>query len=295
VSELAPSSTVIADGFDAFRVAPGPDLQTALVGPRPHAAGAAAAIELQALVARHLDGGRGVLVLTGLPVDETAAAAAIARISALLGEALPQNREGELVRRVRDRRTAVGEGRRSRYSDSRAGGNLHTDGAEAALPAPDLFTLYCLRQSSRGGELITVHLDEILRRITDPVLLRALRAPFHVDRRGDELSGESPTVAKPVLFTQNGHASISYLRSYIEIGHRRDDRPALTAEQVAALDALDAAVADPAAQLVGKLAEGELAVFDNLRLVHGRREFVDVPDRPRLLLRSWIRRDRRTT
>ncbi|WP_232666747.1 TauD/TfdA family dioxygenase [Pseudonocardia sp. TRM90224] len=292
-TENTATGTRHVDGFDRFRVAPGPALQAALFGPEPDAATAAVAgAELGRFVRSHLDDGAGVLILTGMPVDEETAAGAIARISALLGEATPQNREGELVRRVRDRHTAVGQGQRSRYSDSRFGGNLHTDGAEAALPAPDVFTLYCLRQSSHGGELITVHLGEILRRITDPALLRTLRTPFHVDRRGDEVGDESPTVLKPVLFEQNGHESISYLRSYIEIGHRRDDRPDLTAEQTAALDALDAAVADPAAQTVGKLAEGELAVFDNLRLVHGRREFVDVPGHSRLLLRSWIRRGR---
>ncbi|WP_224386945.1 TauD/TfdA family dioxygenase [Pseudonocardia sp. ICBG1293] len=284
-----PSAT---DGFGPARVVPGPALATVLRGPEPDTdAVAAARTELGALARTHLDEGPGVLVLTGLDPDEAAAATAIARLSALLGEARPQNREGELLRRVRDRSTAVGEGRRGRYSDSRFGGDLHTDGAEAALPAPDLFTLYCVRQSRRGGALVTVHLDDVLRRLADrPEVIRTLRESFHVDRRGDEDAGDPPTVRKPVLFEQDGRLSISYLRSYIEIGHRHDGVPELTADQVGALDALDAVVADPAVQLVGKLEEGELAVFDNLRLLHGRTEFVDEPDRPRLLVRSWIRR-----
>jgi hypothetical protein len=275
-------------------VASGPALLSTLTSsdPDPNAAELAAArAELGELVRVHLDDGPGVLVLTGLDADEDAAATAIARISVLLGAARPQNREGELLRRVRDRSTAVGEGRRARYSDSRFGGDLHTDGAEAALPAPDMFTLYCVRQSAQGGELVTVHLDEILRRLGErPALLDTLRRPFQVDRRGDEADGEPRTVSKPVLFTQDGRTSISYLRSYIEIGHRHDGVPDLTEEQTAALDALDAVAADPDATRVGKLAKGELAVFDNLRLLHGRHEFVDDPARPRLLIRSWIER-----
>jgi len=35
---------------------------------------------------------------------------------------------------------------------------------------------------------------------------------------------------------------------------------------------------------------GELALFDNLSLLHGRTEFHDEPDRGRLLLRTWVRR-----
>ncbi|MDT7801122.1 MAG: hypothetical protein QOI78_4555 [Actinomycetota bacterium] len=281
------------DGFDPVRVAPGPALRRALTGFTPADDGNAddARGELDGLVRTFLDEGRGVLVLTGLEASEEAAAVAIASISALLGEARPQNREGELLRWVRDRRTAVGEGKRARYSDSRFGGDLHTDGAEAALPAPDLFTLYCVRQSRLGGELVTVHLDHILRRLADqPDVLHTLHAPFHVDRRGDEQEGEAPTVRKPVLFEQNGRTSISYLRSYIEIGHGHDGVASLTGTQHAALDAVDAVTRDPRARLVGKLREGELAVFDNLRLLHGRQEFVNEPDHSRLLVRSWIRR-----
>src|SRR4051812_25779408 len=52
----------------------------------------------------------GAVILTGLPADAQVARAILVRVSRLLGAAMPQNREGELVREVRDRGSAIGEG-----------------------------------------------------------------------------------------------------------------------------------------------------------------------------------------
>lgn len=247
--------------------------------------------ELRRLVAEYVDAGVGVLVLTGLPVDPEAAERALVRLSRLVGEPLPQDAEGTLVRRVRDRGTAIGEGGRARYSDSRFGGELHTDGAEAALPAPDLFTLLCVRQSTVGGDLQFVHLREVVAALADqPDVLATLRSAFHFDRRGDQAAGEPSTVEKPVLFEQDGRQAITYFRRYIEKGHTWPSVPSLSTAQRRALDALDASVASGAHTEIGKLRPGELALFDNLSLLHGRSEFRDEPGNTRLLLRTWIRR-----
>lgn len=247
--------------------------------------------EVLDLVRRYLDGPPGVLVLTGLPADAVLAARAVIRLTGLLGEPLPQNREGVLVREVRDRGTAIGEGTRSRYSDSRFGGSLHTDGAEAPLPAPDVFTLCCIRQSAEGGALQLVHVRDLLTELAaEPEVLRVLRSEFHFDRRGDQEPGQPPTVAKPVLFSQHGRPAITYLRSYIERGHEHPGVPDLTGDQRHALDRLDEIVESGRLTRLDKLAEGDLALFDNLSLLHGRTEFRDAPGHPRLLLRSWIRR-----
>jgi hypothetical protein len=193
--------------------------------------------------------GAGLFVLTGLPA--AAGEVASRRIAGLLGETLPQNREGTIVREVRDRGTAIAEGERARYSDSRFGGHLHTDGVEAPLPAPDYFTLFCVRQSEVGGSLRLVHIRDVLTALAgQPDLLGVLRAPFHFDRCGDQEEGIGPTVAKPVLFTQHGRPAIAYFRSYIERGHEHPGILPLTPAQVAALDALDEAAyaSDPGIQ-----------------------------------------------
>ena len=279
------------DGFDGVRIAPNRSLRDFLTvsDPRPEVADAARG-QLAELARKHLEDGIGALVLTGLPHDLEHGRRAVLRISELLGETLPQNREGTLVKEVRDRGTAIGEGRRSRYSDSRFGGNLHTDGAEAPLPAPDVFTLFCVRQSVRGGSLEFVHVRDLERELgRRPEVLDQLRRPFHFDRRGDQRPEEDRTTVKPVLFTQRNRPAITYLRSYIERGHEHPEVPALTEAQSAALDAMDAVVGSGKLTRRGKLREGELALFDNLSLLHGRTEFQDEPEHTRLLLRTWVR------
>jgi alpha-ketoglutarate-dependent taurine dioxygenase len=243
---------------------------------------------------RHVDQGAGVLVMDGFgALRDTELPTALATFSRLIGGLLPQNASGELVREVRDRGTRIGEGRTTRYSDSRLGGNLHTDGAEAPHPVPEYFALLCARQAEQGGALQLVHVRDVCRRLADrPDLLAALREPFHFDRRGDEAPGEPPTTRKAVLFDDDGEPGVTYLRKYIEAGHARDDVPDLTPRQVAALDALDEAIADPGLILEGTMRAGELAIFANRRVLHGRTEFVDHEDPAlaRLLYRTWIRR-----
>lgn len=281
-----------ADGFDRFRVPATGYLKSHLAAVDDTAVTRdRAQAELAALMRTYLDAGGGVLVLTGLPTARAAGEQAVLRATRLMGEPLPQNREGTLVREVRDRGLTISQQGRTRYSDSRFGGDLHTDGAEAPLPAPDAFTLFCVRQATHGGALQCLHVRDIEPAL-GPAAARMLRRPFHFDRRGDQEAGEPPTVAKPVLFTQRGRPAITYLRSYIEHGHDHPGTPPLTADHRSALDALDTVIATSTAVLTGKLREGELAVFDNLSLLHGRTEFHDDPDHTRLLLRTWVRRSR---
>jgi hypothetical protein len=278
------------DGFDRFRV-----LTTGNLGDYLAAADDIeshrdrAQAELTPLVHEYLDNGGGVLILTGLPADPERGERAVLRATRLIGEPVQQNREGSLVREVRDRGLSISQRGRTRYSDSRFGGDLHTDGAEAPLPAPDVFTLFCVRQTAHGGALQCLHVRDIEAAL-GPDVVGTLRRPFHFDRRGDQEAGERPTTAKPVLFTQRGRTAITYLRSYIEHGHDHLDVPSLRVDQRDALDALDTVIATSAATVTGKLREGELALFDNLSLLHGRTEFRDDPGRTRLLLRTWIRR-----
>lgn len=278
------------DGFDPLRVPVEGNLRDYLTDADESMADEAAArAELGKYVRTYLDDGAGVLVLAGLPADRDSGERAVSRATSLIGAPLPQNREGTLVREVKDRGMSISQRGRTRYSDSRLGGDLHTDGAEAALPAPDVFTLFCVRQSEWGGALQCLHVRDVERAL-EPGVVRTLREPFHFDRRGDQQPGEAPTTTKPVLFTQRGRPAITYLRSYIDQGHDRPDVPPLTVRQRTALDALDALIGSSSALLTGKLREGELALFDNLALLHGRTEFRDEPDHTRLLLRTWIRR-----
>ncbi|MFD7015305.1 TauD/TfdA family dioxygenase [Streptomyces sp. NPDC059928] len=278
------------DGFASVRVAATGSLKEFLTAADEDEADLAGArAELQKLASEYLYAGTGILILTGLPADQPGGERAVVRATRLLGEPLAQNREGTLIREVRDRGARISQRGRVRYSDTRFGGDLHTDGAEAPLPAPDVFTLFCVRQSEHGGALRCVHVKD-LEQALSPDVLATLREPFHFDRRGDQAAGEGPTTTKPVLFTRHGRPAITYLRSYIEQGHDHPGVPPLTVTQRAALEALDAAVDASTHAVCGKLREGELALFDNLSVLHGRTEFQDEPEHARLMLRTWVRR-----
>ncbi|MBQ0825161.1 TauD/TfdA family dioxygenase [Streptomyces tagetis] len=285
--------------FDSARIDLDADLVHALAaepgGETALPAGFAA--DLAAAVDRHVRKGPGFLVLAGferLAEQEDRLRRAFLAASRLFGELSPQNGRGELLREVRDRGTRIGEGRTARYSDSRFGGSLHTDGAEAPLPVPEYFALLCVRQAARGGALQVIHVRDLTERLARrPGVLDTLRGPFHFDRRGDESPGEGPTTPKPVLFDDGeGGLGVTYLRQYIEAGHAHPGVPGLTAAQSAALDALDELLADPSLITEDVQRPGELVLFDNHRLLHGRTEFTDHTDadRSRLLFRTWIRR-----
>jgi alpha-ketoglutarate-dependent taurine dioxygenase len=244
---------------------------------------------VERLVRDDLDGPAGFFVLATTGLSEDVSSTFVRAMSELVGELLPQDAHGALLREVRDRGVRLGEGDTGRYSDSRQGGNLHTDGPHRPASPPDCFALHCVRQAPVGGELCLVRVDEVVRRLP-AWAVASLQGSVHFDRRDSEPGDR--TVARPVLtFTEAGPVA-AYLREYIEIGHRHAGIAPLSAEQVAAMDALDALLDDPAMQTRLRLEAGELAFINNRTLLHGRTEFQDDPEpqRARLMLRTWIRR-----
>jgi hypothetical protein len=245
---------------------------------------------LEDLVCRHIDGAPGFLVLTGLGHLSLAEAEAFTiSASRIVGRLLPQDAKGTVLRQVVDRGVRLGEGKTGRYSDSRQGGNLHTDGPHVPPPVPDCFALYCVHQARVGGELCLIHVDELINGLPAWVT-EVLRSDFHFDRRDADV--EDPTVVRPVLRRTPAGTRVCYLREYIEIGHRRDDVPSLTVEQREAMNLFDALLNDPDRQVRGRLQPGDMAFFNNRVLLHGRTEFQDDPDsnRKRLMFRTWIHR-----
>ena len=232
--------------------------------------------------------GQGFAVVAG-PADLTHREAKDFTLAAsrILGQVMPQDFHGEQVREVRDRGMDIETNPAARYSDTRFGGHLHTDGMHRPGHIPDLFTLYCHRPAKEGGDSVFVHVDDILARLEhDPRVVETLSGWFHFDTR--DTSGRFPrTVRRQII--EDG-ARINYLREYVESGHSTDGVPALTAEQRAALDAADRILADPALTRRARLDRGQLMIIDNRRLVHGRTDFVDFPDpeSARLLFRTWI-------
>jgi hypothetical protein len=282
----------VGNDLKPFRVRPPREFCEALVSDSSQHCRERARRWLDTVVRTRLKDGPGFVVLNGLPADLETGTTISRRVSELLGSIVPQDKEKTLVRQVRDRGSSIGGEGRVRYADSRFGGNFHTDGAEAPPPVPDLFTLLCLRQAPIGGALRLIHIREVLASLSAfPDVIAVLRGPFHFDRRGDQGAGEKPTVVKPILFEHQGHTGITYLRRYIELGHSHPGVPPLSGAERRALDLLDGAMDDPAVGVVGRLQPGDLAIVNNVVVLHGRTEFRESPDprTSRLLLRTWIR------
>jgi alpha-ketoglutarate-dependent taurine dioxygenase len=245
---------------------------------------------LRQLGDRHLDDGSGYFVLTGLQhLDEQGMRGFALAASAVLGPLLPQDSSGTLLREVRYRGVRLGEGSTGRYSDSREGGNLHTDSPHRPTAVPDYFALACVHQAAIGGDLVLVRLADVTHRLREmPDVLQTLRQPVHFDTR-DDTPGVPRTVLRPILEERHGREHIHYLREYIELGHQQPGVPSLTSEQTRAFDALDALIESRDLQHVDRLSAGEMVFIDNRWTLHGRVAFEDpAGDRQRLMLRTWI-------
>lgn len=228
-----------------------------------------------------------VTLIHGVPPDCLSPRVLI-QLSNLVGSPQPQGQDGSLVREVKDRGTGIGEGSRSRYSDSREGGNFHTDGIEA-LKRPSFFALMCVRPAEIGGRLVVKGVQSIAKAMkASPDMALHLRTPYYFDRRGTEKAGEPGTVTGPIISGEGRSLEIVYFRAYIESAHRRLDVPNLTREQLHALDWLDAQIEAAPTLLDCVLNSGDVAIVDNRVTVHARTSFQDSSGPGRLMLRTWI-------
>ena len=246
------------------------------------------------LRSQYLDGYPGFITFAGFDrLPEAQWKPVFRTLSLCFGSLCPQDGKGLEIKDVRDRGTAIGEGKSSRYSDSRTGGSLHTDGAESPPPGPDYFALLCVVRAKKGGAMQMIDVNSVIQRLSSaaPSALQTLRQPFHFDRRGELSPSGEKTVSKPVIFKLGGFDCATYLREYINAGHAHHDIPDLTAEQIASLDALDEVICTPSLQVEGYLNSSEAIIVNNRRILHGRTAFEDdtCSGRKRLLLRTWIR------
>lgn len=242
---------------------------------------------IQHLARQHLDGSPGYFLFTGLgDLDVAQGEVFTLALSRMLGQLLPQDASGTLLRRVADRGVRLEDGKTGRrYSESRDGGYLHTDAPHNLPPLPDYFAMYCVHQAETGGALCLVHGNDLVQRLPEWAV-RILKQNFHFDRMLDTVKDH--TVVRPILSLAPGDTRICYLRGLIETAHRRPEVPDLTTDQREAMDRLDALLDDPTLQQRDRLRPGEIAFFNNRSLLHGRTGFEDRKDQKRLMLRTWI-------
>jgi Taurine catabolism dioxygenase TauD, TfdA family len=206
-----------------------------------------------------------------------------------LGEPFAQNVQGTLLYDVRDLGQDVRYG--ARFSVTNAESTFHTDNSFGA-EVLDYVGLLCLNPARSGGrsQLVSGHTIYHELRRQHPDLLETLCRPFHVDRRGGVRAGETPTAHVPVFERRGEELTVRYLRYWIHAGHDRAGEP-LTAEQLRALDALDALLARPDLRVEFPLEGGQVLWVNNRWIFHNRTGFEDhaEPGRKRHLVRLWLR------
>lgn len=241
--------------------------------------------DVDAAALRRMLGAQGFAVFSGFPVenDERASEQLLA-FGRSLGAPLAQNRSGDLLDLVRDEGSGTPRGAKTSRELV-----FHTD---FATTIPDTFCLLAVRAAMTGGEslLVSGHTayNELLR--TRPDHLARLCRDYCFDRSGDTLPGDAPVFRAPVFATAGSGVTMLYNRARIHRGHRAAGEPLARAD-LAALDALDAILADPAHTLTFTLRPGDLMAVDNRVVLHNRKAFVDHPEpqRRRLLIRLWLR------
>ena len=234
-----------------------------------------------------LEGGRGFVLLRGLPVArwrEHQARVALWGLGTHLGRPVGQDLAGSLLHAVRDTGRPFGSDSSIRYFQTNHAIRLHTDGG-------DVFALACVRQGRSGGRTLVVSAVEVFNEMVRrrPDLATVLQEDFWVDARGQRPDGARCQVL-PVYTWHAGLLSILLKAEYIYSAQRFDDVPRLSGAQVEALELFRAITEEPGMALALALRPGDVLLASNHTIVHGRTAFEDPPDTAhrRHLLRLWL-------
>ncbi len=249
---------------------------------------------LLASLADTIEGGRGVALVRGVPIDDLPVED-VERLfwgmATHVGFPEPQDSSGKTLHHVRaEQAFATLDEARTAFRNSNIRGyqtnvelQFHGDGSDA------LFFL-CRRAGKKGGLSRVVSagtaFNAVLRR--DAELAAILQEDFAFDTRG-ELGRDHPWQISPIFIEYGGKLSILYKRGYIDLAQRLDGVPPLTARQVDALDALDAALNDPANYHEFLMQPGDIQIANNYNVLHSRTQFEDhlEPEKQRHMLRIW--------
>jgi hypothetical protein len=240
---------------------------------------------------RHeVDRGRGLQVVSGVPVDRLSEADAGMLFWCLglhMGRPGAQNVRGDLLGHVTD------TGARSR--------DVHVRLYETAdriayhCDAADVVGLLCLHPAKRGGASRVVSsvrvYDELLRRRPD--LVPRLYEPFYLDVRNEDPDNQTQHVQVPACRHAGGRLRTFYHSDYFRSAQRHADVPRFTPVEVELLDLYEDIANDPALCFDMELARGDIQWLSNHFVLHARTAYEDFPEpqRRRHLLRLWLSLD----
>ena len=224
-------------------------------------------------------------------------------ISLLLGETIVQNDEGRHLIHIFDRDPTKKIKDGARYHQTHESGAIHTDNVN--IPENYQYLLVgCVMPAKIGGENIIVSGRAVYDYLNTHAReeLEILKRNFVFEYRG--ISRELYE-APIITFNEQGEPLFRHLRTYMESAHTRAQKP-LSADQVRALDTLDATLHMSDFQLLYRLKPGQILIANDSQILHDRRCFVDANDTTtlddykknpneslklkRTLLRTWVRK-----
>lgn len=234
-----------------------------------------------------LESGPGFTLVRGLPVERWSQAQAEIvywGLGLYMGEAVPQNTDGDLIGHVRDVGADPNEYGVRLYK-TRAEQDFHTDGA-------DVIGLLCLKPARSGGVSRIVSsvaiVNEIGRR--HPALVPTLFQPFPFDTQGQHGPDQRPWFEFPICHEADGRLRTFFIPWYIRESQVHEGVPLLTPEQTRCVELIEEIANDPAFHLDMDFAPGDIQLLKNASVLHKRTEYEDFedPSEKRHLLRLWI-------
>ncbi len=241
-----------------------------------------------AAILGELETGRGFVLIRGLPLarySEADAGLIYWGIGMHLGRPLAQNAMGDLLGHVVDLSRDYRSDHTARGYQTRSYLPFHCDQG-------NVVGLLCYHPAKAGGlsciaSSVAIHNEIAARR---PDLAAALYRPFTVDARAEEAPGEAPYFVEPMFQLYEGRPFFQHGRTYVNSGQRFPEVPRLTADQVAALDMVEALAASDEFRLDMDFRQGDMQFLNNHVTLHSRTEYEDHADpaRKRRLLRLWL-------
>ncbi len=205
------------------------------------------------------------------------------------GQGLAQSFLGERLGHVMDVSDEEPDPRRRRAYHSKGRLLLHTD-------ACDILSMLSIRAARSGGEsrVASAHAVHNLMMDLCPGLLKLMYDGFHMrmpdsDAEAAGMPALSPHKV-PAYMAKDGWLNCHFVRGRIERAVQAGDIK-LPPEEQAAIEVFAALGNHPDVYLDMKLQAGDIQFLNNRKLIHGRTDFENYPEkeRRRLLLRLWLR------
>jgi len=240
-----------------------------------------------ARIREDLEGGRGFVLLRGLPLRHyTLKEAKLIYwgLGTYVGKAVSQNGNGDLIGDIRVVEAALNDPHKRGYMKPQRAG-FHTDTC-------DVVGLMCWRKAKRGGESFVASAMAVHNLMLEerPDLLGELYEPFYHDIKNEQQLDRAPYYRLPIFSWKDGLISTRYSRSRIFTGQRFDEVPRLTEKQIEAFDYLDQVVNREGVFLAMDFQVGDIQLVNNYVCLHGRNAYEDYQQESerRHLLRLWF-------